>query len=357
MAGSPTLRHSNDTALNTLIRELDTLSLDGNKSVCIFSSTKNDYDVTQLDSYLKQFPMTIFGGAFTNIVHSGTVSERGFVIAAYDTDFPVSIFADLNKEVGSTNLLNGHSALVNQQRFLVLIDGPSNQVDSFIDTLYQNVGSGISVIGGGAGSLDFIQKPCLFSNQGVLENAALVIALPDELQSATGHGWEIADGPYLVTESNQHKLIRMNYQPAFSVYSEAVKGLSGETLNPENFFEIAKYFPLGIAEIDNSLLVGDPIVCDQKTITCVGNLPTNATVYVLRADSEKLIDGAKTATSNMIQHYQTDQQREPGSVILFDCVSRLMYLGDQFNDELKAVSNTIPENTSTFGATNHLYTA
>lgn len=135
MAGSPTLRHSNDTALNTLIRELDTLSLDGNKSVCIFSSTKNDYDVTQLDSYLKQFPMTIFGGAFTNIVHSGTVSERGFVIAAYDTDFPVSIFADLNKEVGSTNLLNGHSALVNQQRFLVLIDGPSNQVDSFITTI------------------------------------------------------------------------------------------------------------------------------------------------------------------------------------------------------------------------------
>lgn len=350
MIGTPTLKHSNDTSLNTLIQELEKLSLSGKKSACIFSTTQNEYDATQLGAYLTVCPMTIFGGVFTNIIHSGAVSKQGFVIAAYDTDFSVSVFADLDKEIDNADFLSGHPTLINNQRFLILIDGLSPQVDNFIHTLYQNLGSGISVIGGGAGSLDFIQKPCLFSNQGMLENAALVITLPDVLTTATGHGWEIADGPYLVTESKQHKLITMNYQPAFEVYSEVVNGLSGEKITEKNFFEIAKYFPLGIAEIGDSLLVRDPIVCDEQTITCVGDLPTNSTVYVLRADSEKLIDGAQTAANEMIHSYCTEQKQDPHSVMLFDCVSRLMYLGDQFNDELNAVSNTIPKNSSTIGA-------
>ena len=40
------------------------------------------------------------------------------------------------------------------------------------------------VIGGGAGTLDFVQRPCLFTRAGLLENAALVIKLPVPLRSA-----------------------------------------------------------------------------------------------------------------------------------------------------------------------------
>lgn len=57
-------------------------------------------------------------------------------------------------------------------------------------------------MGGGCGSLDFTSRPSIFCRSGLLEDAALVVQLPVDMQCAADHGWNMLSCPYLVTEAN-----------------------------------------------------------------------------------------------------------------------------------------------------------
>lgn len=331
-------------AADALAAELHRLQGDGKKTVLILACAANNYSAEELTPLLQSLDMTVLGAVFPSVILGAQLYETGTLLISYDSKIPTTVFPDISR--------GDHASIVEklnpqeQSSLIVLADALCGGIETFIDGLYHHLGTGLRVIGGGAGSMDFVQRPCLFCNQGFIEDAAIVTFLPQPLDTTTGHGWEILDGPYVVTESDGHNIISINYQPAFDLYNEAIRRLSGRDLTQEGFFEVAMNFPFGISELNGEMLVRDPIVSQDGSITFVGNVPQNATVYILQGDQDKLINAALDTSKSFLQQ----KEHAEDTVILFDCISRQIYLGDRVTEELVGIEEQLPPDNHLVGA-------
>ena len=333
-----------DPTDHALVAELHRLQDDGRKTVLILACAANNYSAAELTPALQSLDMTVLGAVFPSVVLGEKLYQSGALLISYDNEIPTAVFPNISRREEDSFA----SKLVStaDSNLIVLADGLSEGLDSFIDSLYHHLGSGLQVIGGGAGSLDFIQQPCLFCNQGFIEDAAVVAFLPVPLSTATGHGWEILDGPYVVTESDGRHIISINYQPAFDMYSEAIQRLSGRDLSKESFFEAAVDYPLGISELSGELLVRDPFICRDGTISCFGNVPQNATIYILQGRTERLIAAALDTSKTLLQ----ESTHAFDTALLFDCVGRQIYLGERAAEIPSSIDKQLPEETPLIGA-------
>lgn len=333
-----------DPAADALAAELYRLQHDGKKTVLILACAANNYSAVELTPLLQSLDMTVFGGVFPSVILGAQLYESGTLLISYDSEIPTTVFSEIScvDDASIAEKLNPQE----QSSLIVLADALCGGMETFIDGLYHHLGTGLQVIGGGAGSIDFVQRPCIFSNQGFIEDAAIVAFLPETLDTSAGHGWEILDGPFVVTESDGHNIISINYQPAFDLYNEAIHRLSGRDLTQEDFFEVAMNYPFGISELSGELVVRDPIVTQDGKITCVGNVPQNATVYILQGDPDKLINAALDTSKILLQK----KEHEDDTVLLFDCVSRQIYLGDRVKEELSGIEAQLLSDNHLVGA-------
>ena len=69
-------------------------------------------------------------------------------------------------------------------------------------------------------------------------------------------------------------------------------------------------------------------------------------VYLLKGNPENLVAAAgQTARSLSVM-----QKQEHDSVLLFDCISRALFLGDEFYKELETIGNNLFRKDAFFGA-------
>jgi len=241
-------------------------------------------------------------------------------------------------------------AIHHSRDLLVFIDAMANTTEPFINALYEAMGGGIDVIGGGAGAIDFKQRPCVFSRSGLLMDTALVVQLPVPMLCAVEHGWEILSGPYLVTEAENTKIKTLNYLPAFDVYKEVIEKITAYRFSRDNFFQISQNFPLGILGINDDILVRDPIQVSKHDLFCVGSVPVNSMVYILNGNPEHIIGAAENVGALVGKKSEGGQQDSIGLTLVFDCVSRVLYLGDSFPLEMAAIQRGVGRQRTIIGA-------
>jgi len=222
-------------------------------------------------------------------------------------------------------------------------DAFCNQCENFTDHFYDYMGSGISAIGGGAGSMDLLSHPVIFTNQGLVSNTTQVVALPCPITNSIGHGWEILEGPYLVTSSEGHYVHSLNYRPTFELYKEIIQNKIDYPLEDDFFNEYAKCFPLGIMSLDGDILVRDSLQTNGAYLECVGNVPVNSMIYLLHSDLHKMTLASEKAAQEVAKKGVSK------TLLLFDCVTRDLLFGEEIGDELEAIQSPFP-NTCLVGA-------
>jgi hypothetical protein len=312
----------------------------GAASVMIIACGNNQHSTSHLKLFLESCSVPIFGGVFPGIFFEGMRLERGTLLVG----FPFSVQVDVYENLSPNHLKIDHPSWQDGIKIdfaadlMIFVDSMAKATESFINTLYETIGGGNYVIGGGAGMLDFVQRPCLFTRAGLLEDAALVIKLPVPMRSAVDHGWEVLDGPYLVTEANGTKVNTIDYLPAFQVYRESIERLTDYQFTKNNFFEIAKNFPLGIVGINEDIMVRDPVRLIKNELICVGCVPVNTMIYILHGRRKFIIEAAYLAGEQSGLKLKNVAMSPVGLAIVFDCISRSLYLDDDFSDELLALN-------------------
>ena len=146
---------------------------------------------------------------------------------------------------------------------MVFVDGLSQRIAAFIDALYAIFGLEINYIGAGAGSLSLKQKPCLITNNGLMEDGAVLASLSIESGVGVSHGWTPISDPYKVTESERNVIKSLDWHPAFDVYKSVVEAHSGTPFASKPFFDIAQAYPFGIAKMGSERVVRDPLALDD----------------------------------------------------------------------------------------------
>lgn len=317
----------------------------GANSLLVLTCSQNHYPEDKLSSLLSACPLTIFGGIYPMLTLQNTLLKQGALIIAFNETFDVTVFSQLHQvsnedklEDVITTTLEQKNNYCGHDNFLMFYDSLLNNIEDFIDCLFECLDHGINIAGGGAGSLDFIQRPCIFTNKGLHSNAALLVTLPSKLSTGVGHGWRIFQGPFLVSDARGQTVQSLNYQPALEVYCQAIESASKHRFNSDNFFDIAKNFPLGIEDINDNLIVREPMLADNNHLQCIGNIPINSMVYLLESDTETLISSAEQAA---ITAFSTTSEITSTSMI-FDCISRVLYMENKFEQELDVIAKHCP---------------
>ena len=329
-----------------LIEKLDRLK--GVNGILIFSCDANNFDKTEVDKILKNTSKPILGGVFPAIIYGNKKLNKGTILVGLENKPHINIIKNIsNSSTDFENqLLAYQKKLIKIKTMFVFVDGFANRINDFVHSIFINYGLEYNYIGGGAGSLSFVQKPCIYTNQGLLEDCAVIAGVASEIGVGVAHGWSEIGGPYKVTKSDKNVIYELDYKPAFEVYKTVVDKCSDNNICKENFFEIAKAFPFGINMIGNEKIVRDPFaVNNDNSLVCVGEVPQESYIYVLNGNVKSLLNAAKTAL-DMGKQYFAENNNHKYSLFI-DCISRVLFLGNEFQNELEIVNE---KNISLFGA-------
>ena len=334
---------------SALAQALRTSEDSGAKSILILACASDNWSPDDIDSTLQKQTLPIIGGVFPHVFFDNRVLDRGTVIVGLRDKLTVVVIENLSATQDICNpSLTGLLANPDPLNLITIVDGLSENIEVLTETLYDQSRGHVCVVGGGAGRADFTPTPCVFTNAGLKSDTALVAATPATFSCGTAHGWETLTGPFLVTGSTGNNIDSLNYEPAFEVYQQEIESLSGRAFNDDNFIDIAKNYPIGIENVDGEFLVRDPIGISGTSIASVGRVPVNSLIYILSSDTNKLIDAAEYAATEATTAANDDS---PSTALVFDCISRALFLEGDFHKEVESLQRGINTNNVMIGAT------
>ncbi|MGJ8581345.1 MAG: FIST signal transduction protein [Psychromonas sp.] len=340
MTEASIVHFTSSSSIDQLKIAINNVCQETTQGLLLLTCVNNNYPETQLNALLSDCQLPICGGMFPKIIFQGKNYSQGAIIVGLKVKPEIVNYAMLDHPDNDINhyIQQNSQPIQHFKSFIIISDALCDASEDFIDHFYNYMGSGVTTIGGGAGSLKFLPQPVIYTNQGIKGYITQVIGLPCQLINSIGHGWDIADGPYLVTAAEGHYVHSLNYQPTFSLYKEIVQQQITTPLSDDFFMEYAKRFPLGIVSLDGEVLVRDPIQTDSSYLECVGNVLVNSMVYLLKSDKHKMLASSQIVANDIALSKDPNK-----TLLLFNCISRDSFLGAGINEELTIIQTTLPE--------------
>lgn len=301
------------------------------EQLMILVAEKSSEDIGIIIEYLNLKHVNFFGGIYSRLLVGENSYPEGFIIQKYEPIYSAMVIPYLMRFKLDLQDLQNCTAIV-------LVDGLSSKMKDLTDTVYNKLGNNVKYIGGGAGFYDLKHRPCIFDNNGLVQNSLYVCIVKSDAKIAVEHGWKKLEGPFFVSEARDNILAKLDNYTAFDVYRDVIEEHEKIRLLKEDFFVYAKDHPFGIAKNNElDLIVRDPIMTnDNNEIICVANIPQDSQVYVLKGNAETLL-----SSSLQIAESCAAMAPKKYSPLLFDCISRAMFLEDLFNVELKNIQDKL----------------
>lgn len=294
-----------------------------------------EINIKELVNSLNKNGISFIGGIFPKVIFNNATYEKGIVVSTLYNVVHLSTINNISKKQYTVSPF----FFENNKNYSLItyVDGLTSYISNFLSKLYENYGMKTNYFGGGAGSLSLKQAPCIFSKDGFFEDAAVVCIM--EMKSSIGvkHGWKKLEGPYIVTKAKKNIIEEINWEAPFDIYQKIVEKDTQTKFTKDNFFQMAMGYPLGIIKQGVDYIIRDPLsIGDEKALVCIGEVEENTLINVMKGDPKSLLEAAKDAAEESIT-----KASEPKTAIIIDCISRILYLNDQFKQELENVSNSI----------------
>ncbi len=305
-------------------------------SLLVLVADQGKPDTEVFDQWCQSSQVSMFGGVFPELIVKGNRVVEGILIL--ELPFRVhSSLIDIQTDAIDffQQLENTYSAepLQNYKNpgLFIFDDAVSERKNECIHSIYEFFGVNVKYIGGGAGSLKYDHKPCIFNNQGIFQDALLLALFDGDLALGVAHGWTPISEPLKITEADGYDILTIDWRPALDVYKELVEQHSGLTFTDHNFFEIAKSYPIGLAKMDDEMLVRDPYKTEGSSIRIVNKVHEGEHISIMHGNMSLLLEGAKSARLSV------DKASHKGQIQEFcvDCITRVLYMGENFDQEIK----------------------
>ena len=156
-------------------------------------------------------------------------------------------------------------------------------------------------------------------------------------------GWDIFGPERTVTRARDNVLYELDGRPALALYKEYLgeraAGLPATALR----------FPLALRERggDSKVLVRTVLSVEERdqSMTFAGSVPEGHKAQLMRANFERLIEGASEAALRA-----KGNDTDAGTLaIAISCVGRRLILGERVEEEIEAVLDELPAGTRQIG--------
>lgn len=227
----------------------------------------------------------------------------------------------------------------------VLSDGMQVNGSRLVSALNSVLPPGVVVTGGLAGDgVRFHSTWNLLDGRPVPGVVGAVGLYGDAIRVGHGSkgGWDIFGPERLVTRSVGNVLYELDGRPALQLYKEYLgdraAGLPATGL----------LFPLALRSgpHDSKQLVRTILAVDEaaQSMTFAGDVPEGALAQLMRANFDRLIEGAGNAGA-----ISCTSANGPTLAIAISCVGRRLVLGERTEEEVEAALRSLPEGTEQIG--------
>jgi hypothetical protein len=224
----------------------------------------------------------------------------------------------------------------------VLSDGLKVNGSDLVRGLTQGLPPAVTVTGGLAGDGERFKETLVFWDCNPQKDTIAVLGLyGDRLKVGYGSlgGWDSFGPERLITRSQGNVLYEMDGQSALELYKkylgEHAKGLPATGL----------LFPLSLRTKESDTAVVRTILAineDDQSLTFAGDVPEGAYARLMKANFDRLIDGAVDAAKTS---YEAIGSTSPDLAVLISCVGRKMILKQRTEEEVEGVREILGEST------------
>lgn len=229
----------------------------------------------------------------------------------------------------------------------VLSDGLNVNGSELVRGFRSALPNTVSITGGLAGDgADFIETG-VFDSDGLVRSHRIsaIGFYGDSLQVGYGSfgGWDSFGIDRLITKSKNNVLYEIDGSPALELYKsflgEKASELPGSGL----------LFPLSLRTESDQMPVVRTILSvneEDQSITFAGDLPEGAFVKFMKANIDRLINGAIKAAE---ESNSNNNNQVPDLAILISCVGRKLVLKQLVEEEVEAAKDVLGKNTCVTG--------
>lgn len=298
-----------------------------------------------LQSACRERGIPLAGAIFPALVTLRGFTDHGAWLFRFDQQVPTALIdgldirpGDAAQRIGTAveRLLDTRSGAPQGEPTLYLIfDGMLPKIASTLEALYLRLADRVGYAGVNAGSETFQPMPCLFDSERCIGNGVLGLLLPPDMRTVLEHGFAPPERTISATATEGNRIVMIDWRPAFDVYQELIKTQYDIDLTRDNFYQYAVHFPFGILRAADEVIVRIPVaLADDGSLYCVGEVPENAMLVLLRAPG---IDAG-----GCIERLAANLERENGPLrgrplLTFYCAGRRMHLGQEADAELAAL--------------------
>lgn len=224
----------------------------------------------------------------------------------------------------------------------VISDGQSVNGTQLVQGFLSKLPESVAVTGGLAGDGGRFEKTLVgFNGKPATGNIAVIGFYGPSVRIGYGSmgGWDPFGPVRLVTKSKDNVLYELDGKSALNLYKtylgDKASGLPGSAL----LFPLAIQTDLNKEPIVRTILSVNE---EDQSMTFAGDIPVGSYGRFMKANFDRLIDGASVAANRTISGEGDDA---PDLAVLISCVGRKLLLGQRVEEEVEAVAEVLGENT------------
>lgn len=304
-----------------------------------------------LNELISSFPRSkIVGCSGAGEILGKRVSDHSLSVAVLGFEHTDIRIADLEIPDASSSRSVGEtlaSQLVGKDlaAVLVLSDGLRVNGSDLVAGIASKLPPSVVVTGGLAGDGSRFKQTWVLSGKKPRSGRAVAVGFYGS-RVRVGHGsqggWDIFGPERTITRSKENVLYELDGKPALQIYKEYLGEKAAEL--PSS----GLLFPLRIqAQHEDHALVRTILAVDEpsQSMTFAGNMPQGYTAQLMRANFDRLIEGASGAASLMAGI----PAGRPVLCVAISCVGRRLVLGERVEEEVEATLEKMPAQAQQVG--------
>lgn len=316
--------------------------------VMLFGGTSILKEQKYLDEIKRVYPKAhLFGCSTAGEIYGTQVSDDSLVVTAVGFEHTQLEGASIKiTEVGNSFQAGERLAQSLDKEglvhLLVLSDGLKINGSDLVKGLTKHLPEKVSITGGLSGDGGRFEETLVFLDAPPKRDTIAVLGLyGNRLKVGYGSfgGWDSFGPDRLITKSKGNVLYELEGGSALELYKkylgEHAQGLPATGL----------LFPLNLRTKEGETGVVRTILSvseEEQSMTFAGDVPEGAYVHLMKANFDRLIDGAVEAAKTS---YQAIGSSSPDFAILISCVGRKMVLKQRIEEEVEGVRDVLGHRT------------
>ena len=299
----------------------------------------------------ESYPKSIVAGCTTSgEIAAEKVLDNSLVLTAVELEKTTIASSTAQLEGGNNASFEAGKNLAQGLDFkglkhvMVFSDGLNVNGTDLVRGMAQTLPKGVTVTGGLAGDGASFEKTYVIDSNGELKNNTMVAIgfYGDAINVGFGSrgGWDSFGVDRTVTKSKGNVLFEIDGQPALDLY----KSFLGE--KAQDLPASGLLFPLSMRDKED----GEPVVRtilgiseEDKSLTFAGDIPNGAFVRLMKANADRLINGAEEAAEIIMK----GPSKKTELAVLVSCVGRKLVLKQLVEEEVEVVSDVLGKPTIT----------